>query len=161
MDAIERMMLALSWDRGKTGPRVAKAWGLTLAAVESYSSEAARNIRRSVDPEAMRALLAKALQDGLEQAFSQGEVKAVSSLVKTYADMLGLIQSNKVQVNITVGEFGGAVGRFIAAAAPDVAGLFAAWCGAIQAGDAQAKSDPAAWVAGRRHVVEATSEDGP
>ncbi|WP_437309962.1 hypothetical protein [Sorangium sp. So ce388] len=156
VDAIERMMLALNWERGKTGPRLAQAWGLTLSAIEQYSAEASRNIKRSTDQQAMKSQLAKALQDGLEQAFAQGEVKAVASLVKTYLEMLGLAGS-KVQVNIlqapTVVDFIGSAVAFMEALCPEASDDIDAWVAAARDDVDGARSDPAGWLERRRGTI--------
>lgn len=162
VEAIEDIMLALRWEKGKTGPRLAAAWGLTLSAVESYSAEASRNIVRNADPQAMRAKLATTLDRAIQQAVLTGELKALASLAKTYADMLGLIQSSKVQVNVLqappVQEFAGAVATLLAALCPEHGDTVEAWLADVDRDVDGARSDPAGWLERRRGAVTVEAE---
>ena len=105
VEAIENMMLELSWEKGKTGPRLAAAWGLSLAAIENYSNEAWRNIKRNIDPSSVRDRLGSALWKAVRQASDSGDPKAVATVAKSYAELVGLIAGGKtLQVEVVVRE---------------------------------------------------------
>lgn len=51
---VEDLMRTLQWERGKTGPALAKAWDFSLHAVERWASEAWRNVKADLeDPDAV------------------------------------------------------------------------------------------------------------
>jgi hypothetical protein len=78
-------------------------------------------------------------------------VERIVKLMERRAKLLGLDAPTGpvVQVNIGLDEASRAMAAFLLAAAPQVRPLFVEWLSAIRSGDAQAKTDPAAWVAAR------------
>jgi hypothetical protein len=46
---VEELMRTLQWERGRTGPALAKAWGFSLHAVERWASEAWRRVKADDD----------------------------------------------------------------------------------------------------------------
>lgn len=157
---IEDLMLDLHWQKGKTGPRLAAAWGLNLPVIESYSAEASRNIRRNVDPAAVKDRLATSLRRGLDQALDSGELKALAGIAKAHGEVVGLLSGAKVQVQIDFDSASRGMAAFLLAVAPEAGPLFAEWLADLRRGDPVAKADPAAWVSGRRPTITLEEKSG-
>ena len=56
VDHIEALMLAGEWVRGKTGPGLAKEWGVHPGTVEHDAAEASRRIRDAMSDEEYRSI---------------------------------------------------------------------------------------------------------
>lgn len=103
VEAVERMMLELRWEKGITGPQLSTAWGLTEAAISNYANEAWRNIKRNIDPASVKDMLGAALWRATEDA--KGDPKAVATVAKAYAELAGLVAGAKtLQIEVVTRE---------------------------------------------------------
>jgi len=88
-------MRRLEWQRGKSGPIVAKRWRLSRSTVEKLAAEAGRRVRAEiVDPEAVTLTITAALDRTLRDALADGDRRTVVRVADVWARIAGATASN-------------------------------------------------------------------
>lgn len=131
---VEELMRTLQWERGKTGPALAKAWDFSTHAVDRWASEAWRKVKAEIeDPDEMlraKQKVTAALEfviDGAIEEIQCGVVmqsgvdrqsgepimvtlnpndarRSIIAAGKTFADIAGAMAPTKVKVEGSVGQ---------------------------------------------------------
>jgi hypothetical protein len=97
--AIEDLMHRLEWRRGRTGPELAKNWGVSLSTLEKLASEASRRVRATVtDPELVQLTVSIALQRVLHDAIRDNDRRSVVEAAKVWAQISGATSAQKVEL---------------------------------------------------------------
>jgi hypothetical protein len=90
VETIAGMMRRLEWDRGVSGPMLAKEWGLEVNTVNHLAAEASRLVMHEVtDPEGLKVEVATVLRENLHRASRASEYKAVASLADVVTKIVG------------------------------------------------------------------------
>lgn len=87
VDHIVGMMERFEWVRGKSGPELAKLWGVALPTVEGHAAEASRRVVGDKD-EAIRDITVGARRLFLE-AVKKGDQKGAKAIGDLWADIAG------------------------------------------------------------------------
>ncbi len=99
-------MRSLGWIRGTTNRALAKEWGVTVAAVNDYASEAARRVRAEVtDPSEVTGTVATTLAGNLEAASLAGEYRAVASLADVWTRIVGARAPERHEHAVVVAQY--------------------------------------------------------
>lgn len=93
-------MHAGEWVRGKTGPILARSWGVHPGTIDHEASEASRNIRRAVSDDDYRQICIDELEEITTEARGAENHAAAVSAVRTRLDARGLL-SRKIEVGVT------------------------------------------------------------
>lgn len=98
IDDIADMMRSLSWRRGESNRELAKAWGVSVAAVNDYAAEASRRVRAEVtDKDEVTGTVATTLAGNLERASQAGEFGDVAKLADVWTRIVGARAPEKVE----------------------------------------------------------------
>lgn len=92
------LMSSFRWERGKTSPELATAWGMSVGGVEAVASEASRRLRNMVDPALVRQRICSFLEKGLTMALAQEDPKGLASVAKAYSEIAGAGASKRVEL---------------------------------------------------------------
>ena len=93
------IMRELRWIRGKSAPALAREWGLTVAGVESISSEAWRRVKAEVtDPDATSATVCTALEKVMRDSLADDDRRNAIEASKVWAQIAGAVAPTKVQI---------------------------------------------------------------
>jgi hypothetical protein len=87
VDFIAEVMTALKWERGKSGPPLARLWGVTEATVRDYAAEASRRV--TADAEEVRREITVRGLGMLRAAHHDGQARDFAALGKLLADVSG------------------------------------------------------------------------
>jgi hypothetical protein len=98
VDHIAGMMERFEWVRGKSGPKLAAEWGVTLGVVEKASSEAHRRITADKD-EAERDISVGA-RKLFREAVALGDAKAAKLMGDLWADVSGAKAPTKQDLRV-------------------------------------------------------------
>lgn len=93
---IAEVMERLEWERGRSGPPLARLWGVTEATVRDYAAEASRRVTAD-EAEVKREITVQGL-DLLRGAHREGERKDWAAVAKVLADVSGANAPAKHQV---------------------------------------------------------------
>lgn len=93
------LMEGMAWKRGKSAKILAKAWGLSKSAVESYSAEASRRV--TADADSIRRLATVQGEELMAAAFKAGKAKDWALIVKQLADISGANAPIKQEISVT------------------------------------------------------------
>jgi hypothetical protein len=95
---IEAMMRNFTWRRGLTGRGLAVEWDLCEQRVGELAAEASKRIRQAImNPEEVNAAVGAALEKALADAMTDGNLKVVAQLAKTWADISGASAPKKIE----------------------------------------------------------------
>lgn len=102
---IAGLMRLLAWETGRTGPALAKEWGVHEVTVRQDAAEASRIVRRELeDPDEVCVDVGVALSEVLRRsflAFSQGDMNAgklVIEAARTWARIAGIEGPQRVSI---------------------------------------------------------------
>jgi len=120
LDHIAKMMRALQWETGESGPALAKEWNLSVDRLKHLAAEASRRVRAEItDVDYVTATVCSALQTVLRHAIAESDNprmvagpdgsmvegdpnksrKTVIEAAKTWADITGARAPNKIQLS--------------------------------------------------------------
>lgn len=110
---IMALMRANAWVRGKTGPALARTWGVTQSAVESYSAEASRRVMAEVrDKDAVTDHLGLAMSrmvdTGTDRFVSEKDTDAGRVAVaagQAWAKLVGAEAPTKLEVSVVAQQY--------------------------------------------------------
>lgn len=106
VDLIEAMMRSLMWEPGKSGPRLAVAWGVHKMSVQRYAAESWRRVKKSIETDVVHDDIMAGGRELLTKAVAKGKAKdfAVIADVLMNASGIGKNQqeSPPAKVEITV-----------------------------------------------------------
>lgn len=110
IDYVKGLLRTLQWERGVTGPHLAKAWGFSTHAVDRWVSEAWRAVKAEVsEPDYVTATVATSLEEIIHDAreeIAQGDEdydpssarRSIISAGKTWAEVVGAMAPTRVKV---------------------------------------------------------------
>ncbi len=99
--AIAKLMRAMKWETGITGPRLGKRWGLKLDRMEQLSSIASKRVRAELMADQhVGASVAAALDVALRGAVRMKKWHAVARVAKVYADAAGVSAPTRIEATI-------------------------------------------------------------
>lgn len=99
IEIIAQRMRALTWVRGKTGPELAREWGVSKRTLEGLAGEASRRVRAELtDLDGAHVDILGALRRVVSEGFETGDLKAVVHASKTYAQVVGAMAPTKIAV---------------------------------------------------------------
>lgn len=107
IDAIVDLMVTGHWVTGKTGPQLAKEWGLALDTVERDSAEASRRVKSLINPqerEELKARFLAKLEGVLSASLSAGRFEAAKGILELEGKALGHFEPEKVEVSGNLSE---------------------------------------------------------
>lgn len=94
-----RLMSSLRFVKGSTAEELAALWGLGVGTLTADAAEASRRLTAMIDPVEARKAIAGALAEGAQRALDEGDVRALSSAARVWAEVAGVIGPG-VQVTI-------------------------------------------------------------
>ena len=96
------------WERGRTGPRLAAAWGLSSDALKRIAAEASRRVLDAIDPIAVKTRLAHVfgksvamLEAELDGPNALEAARALPGNVSGYATLVGADAPKRREVTLT------------------------------------------------------------
>lgn len=96
------MMREWQWKRGVSGPILAKEWGLSADRVKDLAAEASKRVRAEVtDPERVSGTVGSALSKVLHDSMDDGDRKSVIDASKAWAQIVGAMAPQRVDVTAT------------------------------------------------------------
>lgn len=98
VDYIESIMRCLDWERGKTGPILAKRWGLGDSAVEKYATEASR--RLTADRDTAARDITYVATEMLKKAFLAGKARDAAMMMDRLAAVSGANAPTKQELRV-------------------------------------------------------------
>lgn len=106
VDRIADLMRRGEWERGVSGPVLAKEWGLADNTVTQLASEASRVVAREVvDPTAVTETVATTLAAGLQQAARRKEFRAMAQLADVWTRVVGARAPERHEHAVVVAQF--------------------------------------------------------
>jgi hypothetical protein len=144
-----RLMTALRWTTGETGPLLAAAWGMAATSIAEIAGEASRRIRSAMDPATVKELVCDAMREGLAIALADRDARGLAAVAKVYADVSGASAPQKHELT---GKDGAPLGL-----PPRAAILFES----AKAGNVEAQRLLEAWLAGDEPDAPALPEPKP
>jgi len=102
VDRIVGLMQRGQWLRGRSGPMLAREWGVAVNVVEKASAEASRIVAANLrDPEKLKVDVAVVLMENLHRASDAGQYKAVASLGDVVTRIMGARSPEKHVVEMS------------------------------------------------------------
>lgn len=95
VETIILMMKGFSWRRGKSGPELAKEWGIALDTVEKMSAEASRAVARDLEPDA----LGQDIKLRMHEIVKHGEPRDATKAAAVAASLLGLNAAQRIELS--------------------------------------------------------------
>lgn len=96
---IAELMRRLEWRTGRSGPELAKKWGLSLSRVEHLAAEASRAVRAEVcDATSVHQTLCTALDRVLRDALADNDRRSVVRASVALARIAGALAPERLQV---------------------------------------------------------------
>jgi len=102
VEFIADIMYALQWERGKTGKKLAKHWGIELSSIEKYAAEASRRVIG--DRESAQRDITAVAHKLLLEALQSGSAKDAKMMGDLLAAVSGANAPQKQEIAHTLGE---------------------------------------------------------
>lgn len=101
------LMVSGLWVTGKSGPELAKSWGLAVNTVERDSAEASRHIQSLMNPQERaerKAIFLAKLEGAQSAALKAGEYSAAARFMELEGKTLGHFEPEKVELSGNLGD---------------------------------------------------------
>ena len=102
VDHIVGMMQRNEWRRGRSGPPLAREWGVDERTVRGYAAEASNVLRREIqDPEAVKQDVSVVMRVAMDMAMEDGKYRDAVAAGDVLTRILGARSPERHEVTMT------------------------------------------------------------